>query len=133
MAGTALVPAAMIALGVWSRRRLFLDLGFLLGVASLVTVRHYVHLAPLWVVLTLGGAATLAGALALRRFLAGGPRQERGGLTAEPLFEDLSRQGALEAAAALSAVPGVRHMPTDDAALKPGGGRFGGGGATGEY
>jgi len=132
VAGTAVVPAAVIALGVWFRRRLFLDLGFLLAVASLVTLRRYVHVAPLWVVLTLGGAAAIFGALALRRFLAGGPRQERGGFTAEPLFEDLSRQGALEAAAALSAVPGVRHAPAD-ASLKPGGGRFGGGGASGEY
>jgi len=132
--GTALIPAAMIAFGVRSRRRLFLDLGFVLGVASLVTLRAYVHVAALWLVLSLGGGAAIALALAVRRALARGPHGERGGFTAEPLFEDLSRQGALEAAASLAAAPGARRVSAEAApALKPGGGRFGGGGATGEY
>jgi hypothetical protein len=133
IAGTALVPLCAVAFGIRSRRRLFLDLGLALGIASLVTLRFYVHVAPLWVVLTLGGAAAIAAALAARRFLASGPGGERGGFTAEPLFDDLSRQGALETAAAVAAAPGARPEAADDRTLAPGGGRFGGGGASGEY
>jgi hypothetical protein len=133
IAGTALVPLAAIAFGVSTRRRLFLDLGLALGVASLVTLRFYVHVAPLWVVLAVGGAAAVAAALAAHRFLASGPGRERRGLTAEPLFEDLSRQTELEAAAALATAPEMRTPTPDDRSLHPGGGRFGGGGARGEY
>jgi len=133
IAGTALIPLAAIAFGIHTRRRLVLDLGLALGIASLVTLRLYVHVAPLWVVLIFGGAAAIAAALAARRFLASGRAGERGGLTAEPLFEDLSRQAELEAAAALAAAPGARPPAHDDRTLTPGGGRFGGGGASGEY
>jgi hypothetical protein len=133
IAGTALIPLAAIAFGIHARRRLFLDLGLALGIASLVTLRFYVHVAPLWVVLTFGGAAAIAAALAVRRFLASGPGGERRGLTADPLFEDVARQGELEAAAALAAAPGARPVAHDERTLTPGGGRFGGGGATGEY
>jgi hypothetical protein len=133
IAGTALIPLAAIAFGLATRRRLFLDLGLALGIVSLATLRFYVHVAPLWVVLTLGGAAALAAALAARRFLASGAGGERRGLTADPLFEDVAPQGELEAAAALAAAPGVRPTTHDDRTLTPGGGRFGGGGASGEY
>jgi len=103
--GTVLIPPALVAFGVFSRRRLFLDLGLALGIASLITLRFYVHLAPLWVVLTLGGGAAIAAALALRRFLASGRGGEQAGLTPEPLFEDPARQRSLELAAALAAGP----------------------------
>lgn len=133
IAGTALIPLAALAFGILTRRRLFLDLGLALGIVSLVTLRFYVHLAPLWAVLTFGGVAAIAVALGARRFLASGHEGERGGLTAEPLFEDVSRRAELEAAAALAAAPGARPPAPDDRTLAPGGGRFGGGGATGEY
>ena len=130
--GTALIPPVIIAFGAHSRRRLFLDLGLAFGIASLITMRFYVHLAPLWAVLTLGGGAAIAAALALRRFLAAGPGRERAGLTADPLFEDPARHRTLEVAAALAAAPAAR-APVTDRSLEPGGGRFGGGGASGEY
>lgn len=131
--GTALIPPALVAFGVFSRRRLFLDLGVALGIASLITLRFYVHVAPLWVVLTLGGVAAIAAALALRRFLASGREGERAGFTAEPLFEDPARHRSLELAAALAAGPAARAPATDDRSLAPGGGQFGGGGASGEF
>jgi len=133
IAGTSLIPLAAIAFGVLTRRRLFLDVGLALGIVSLVTLRFYVHFAPLWVVLTLGGGAAIAAALALRRFLASGAGGERGGFTAEPLFEDPGKHRSLEVAAALAASPAVKVTASDDRSLAPGGGRFGGGGASGEY
>jgi hypothetical protein len=80
IAGTAVVPLCAIAFGILSRRRLFLDWGLTRGVASLATLRFYVHVAPLWVVLTLGGAAAIAVALAARRFLASDPGGRAGRL-----------------------------------------------------
>lgn len=131
--GTALIPPVAAAFGAITRRRLFLDLGLAFGIASLITLRFYVHLAPLWVVLTLGGGAAIAAALALRRFLASGAGGERRGLTADPLFEDPARHRALEMAAAMAAGPAARAPAATDRSLAPGGGRFGGGGASGEY
>jgi MFS family permease len=133
IAGTALIPLAAIAFGVVTRRRLFLDVGLALGIVSLVTLRFYVHLAPLWVVLTVGGGVAIAAALALRRFLASGAGGERGGLTAEPLFEDPEKHRSLAVVAALAASPAAKVTASDDRSLAPGGGRFGGGGASGEY
>ena len=131
--GTAVVPLSLVAFGIRSRRRLFLDLGVLLAVVSLVTLRAYVHVAPAWVVLTASGGAAVAAALALRRFLASGTDAERNGFTAEPLFEDVSRQGALETAAALASTPHARPAPAEERGFTPGGGGFGGGGGSGEY
>jgi hypothetical protein len=133
IAGTALIPVAAIAFGAVTRRRLFLDVGLALGIVSLVTLRYYVHFAPLWAVLTLGGGVAIAAALTLRRFLASGADGERGGITAEPLFEDPAQHRSLEVAAALAASPAAKVTASDDRSLVPGGGRFGGGGASGEY
>ena len=133
IAGTALIPVAAIAFGVVTRRRLFLDVGLALGIVSLVTLRFYIHLAPLCVVLIFGGGVAIAAALALRRFLASGAGGERGGLTAEPLFGDPEKHRSLEVAAGLAASPAGNATASDGRALAPGGGRFGGGGASGEY
>jgi len=130
--GTALVPLAVLALGLWSRRSFLLRVGILLALASAVTVRFYVQVAPLWVVLIAGGAASVALGLLLRRFLHTGEDRERGGYTAEPLFEKTPSRGATELAAALASFsPAPRTVP--EAPLEPGGGRYGGGGASGSY
>lgn len=130
---TALVPVGVLGFGVATRRVDLTSLGLLLGVASLVTLRFYVHVAPLWVVLVLSGAASLLIVLAVRRLLASGPGGERGGFTAEPLFADPRRQHAAEIAGAMAAfAPGAAPAP-DDGRLTPGGGRYGGGGATSDF
>ena len=135
--GTAVLPLGLLGLGVARRRRLLIHLGVLLGVASLVTLRFYVHVAPLWVVLTAAGATMIALGLGLRRFLAAGPGAERFGFTAEPLFEDPARREALEAAASVVAATAAGARPAAEArpaATPPsfagGGGASGGGGAT---
>jgi hypothetical protein len=130
---TALVPLAVLGFGAATRRVDLASLGLLLGVASLVTLRFYVHVAPLWVALVASGAAALLIALTVRRLLASGPGGERGGFTAEPLFADGSRRHAAEIAGAMAAfAPGATPAP-DDGRLTPGGGRYGGGGATSDF
>ncbi|HVR72453.1 MAG TPA: hypothetical protein VMT87_16570 [Vicinamibacteria bacterium] len=129
---TGLLPVLTLAWGVVTRRRWPIGLGALGVLASLVTLRFYVHVAPLWLVLLLGGGCALALATALRRYLDSGAGRERGGLTAEPLFGGGDGSGALElAVGAASATPEAR--PVESPGLQPGGGRFGGGGASGTY
>ncbi len=130
---TALVPLFVLGFGVATRRGYLMSLGLLLGVASLSTLRVYVHLAPLWAVLVASGGAALLTTLALRRLLASGVGKERAGFTAEPLFQGSSRRDALELAAVTAAfTPAASAVPAEGR-LQPGGGRYGGGGATGEF
>jgi hypothetical protein len=132
IAATALVPVLTVAWGIAARSRLLIDLGLVGVLASLVTLRFYVHVAPLWVVLLLGGAVALGLALALRRLLDSGPERERHGFTAEPLFADPEGRSALEVAAGMASLtPAAR--PAEKPGFEGGGGTFGGGGASGEF
>lgn len=127
---TAVMPVALLALGIHTRRRLFLLLGLGTGAASAITLGSYVHLGPRWAVLTAAGAALVAAVVALRRYLDSGPENERGGFTAEPLFADLERQRLLEAGAvAVALVPEARPIQ-EEAKFEGRGGDFGGGGAS---
>jgi hypothetical protein len=136
VAATALVPVILLALGIRGRRYVLLILGAGTAVASLVTLRWYVPLAPLWVVVTVSGALLVGLVLGLRRWLDAGPNQERGGFTAEPLFQDLARQRALEMGAAVLAFsPEARsvHEGHEEPKFEGGGGQFGGGGSNAEF
>jgi hypothetical protein len=125
---TATLPLAILIWGLRARRTFLIDTGIVLAALSLVTVRHYVHLAPLWVVLTLSGAALVVLALAVERALRQAPGGETAGFTADPLFSDERRQHALQivpVVAAFTAAPGPAAADKGIGA----GGRFGGGGA----
>jgi hypothetical protein len=76
---TALLPLAAVTWGVIRRSRLVLVTGLLMVAASLVTVRFYVHVAPLWVNLCAGGALLIGLALGVRHWLERGAKGERGG------------------------------------------------------
>jgi len=131
-AATALVPLMVVAWGTSTRRRLLIDLGLAGILASIVTLRFYVHLAPLWIALVSGGAGAIVVALAVRRHLDSGPGGERHGLAARPLFDDPDRRSTLEMAAGMAAFsPAAR--PLERPGFEAGGGRFGGGGASGSY
>jgi hypothetical protein len=126
--GTALVPLAVLARGLLRRRLLLLDTGLALVALSLVTLRAYVHIADLWIVLAAAGALVVGVALVVHRWLRRGRDGERSGFTADPLFGDAERLGALELVPVLAA-----HAPEAKPPEKPGfsggGGSFGGGGA----
>jgi hypothetical protein len=133
VAATVIVPVVLLVIAVATRRYPFLLVGLGTAVASLVTLRYYVHLAPLWVVLTASGIALTASILLLRRFLDSGPNKERHGFTAEALFQDLARQGILEAAAAVVSLSPEARTIREELRFKGGGGEFGGGGSTTEF
>ncbi|HWZ85623.1 MAG TPA: hypothetical protein VN032_05435 [Thermoanaerobaculia bacterium] len=129
---TAALPLLFIAWGLHERRTLVLDLGVVLGALSLVTLRYYVHLAPLWVVLLAAGAVVILAALALNRRLRRAPGGEWAGFTARPLFSRRSVAGLQAAAVVAAFAPDAAPGP-DRGGFTPGGGRFGGGGATGSF
>jgi hypothetical protein len=129
---TAVVPLAAVAWGVRSRRAFVLDAGIVATALSLITLRHYVHIAATWLVLSLAGTALVLVALFVNRWLARGGAGERNGFTAEPLFADERRLRALELVPVVAA-----HVPESRPPVEPGyqggGGSFGGGGAGGSY
>jgi hypothetical protein len=129
-AATALLPPAFIAWGIRTRRTLILDLGLVFAAASLVTLRYYVHLAPLWLLLSLAGAALVLGALAVNRRLRRSPGGELDGFTADPLFG--RRTEGFQAAAVVAGFT-PSPAPAQAGDLSTGGGRFGGGGSSGEF
>jgi hypothetical protein len=129
-AATALLPPVFVVWGIRTRRTPILDLGLAFAAASLVTLRHYVHLAPLWVLLTLAGAALILGALAVNRRLRRSPGGELDGFTAEPLFGRRS-EGFQAAAVIAGFTPAAQPAQAGD--LTTGGGRFGGGGSSAEF
>jgi hypothetical protein len=117
---------------VRSRRTFVLDTGIVVAALSLITLRHYVHIAATWLVLTLAGTALVLLALALNRWLSRGPEEERDGFTAEPLFADEARLRALELVPVVAAhAPEAR--PPVEPGFQGGGGSFGGGGAGGSF
>jgi len=130
---SAAVPVVVLLLGIRTRRRLFLDLGFLLGIASLITLRQYVHLAPLWSVMVTGGFALLALGVILNRILGGGNGKQRHGFTAGQLLENPKQLRAIELLASMTTLTPGAKAPPEKPGFQGEGGKFGGGGASGEF
>ena len=128
-AATALLPQAVLAWGLRSRRTFLLDTGIVLLALSLVTVRQYVHVAPLWAVLILAGALLVILALAVERALRRARDGEIAGFTADPLFSDERRQQVLQIVPVVAALTPEARTPAPDPGFAGEGGRFGGGGA----
>ena len=128
-AATALLPLAVLAWGLRSRRILLLDTGIVLLALSLVALRQYVHVAPLWVVLILAGALLVVLALAVERALRRARSGEIAGFTADPLFSDERRQQVLQIVPVVTAFTPEARAPAPDPGFAGEGGRFGGGGA----
>jgi uncharacterized membrane protein len=129
---TALMPAAVLAWGIRTRRLFLIDTGALLLILSAVTLRHYVSLGPLWAVLGVSGALLLLGALVLERWLSRVPDKERSGFTAEPLFSDEAKMRLLQAIPVAATLSPSGPAPTEER-FTPGGGSFGGGGASDRF
>jgi uncharacterized membrane protein len=130
---TAVLPLAILLWGWRSRRTVVLDTGIVLAALSLVTLRHYVRVAPLWTVLTVSGAALIVLALAVERALRRGLDRERGGFTAEALFSG-AREGALQTVPVVAAfTPAPAVTKTEEQGFVGRGGAFGGGGASDRF
>jgi hypothetical protein len=131
--GSALFPPALFVWGVRSRERSLLLLGAAAAALSLTTIRFYVHVAPLWVVLAAAGAALAGTSLLLERWLRAGQDGERHGFTAAPLYDEARRERLLPVVAALALAPEARVLPEKPPGVNGAGGAFGGGGAGGAF
>ncbi|HWR98597.1 MAG TPA: hypothetical protein VN317_09285 [Candidatus Methanoperedens sp.] len=132
-AGSVLFPAGIIAWGLRARARMLIDLGIVAAALSLATLRFYVHVAPLWLVLAAAGAALAGASLLLERWLGAGPSGERRGFTAAPLYDERQSERLFPVAAALAAAPEARALPDEPRGIDGKGGGFGGGGAGGGF
>jgi heme/copper-type cytochrome/quinol oxidase subunit 3 len=126
---TALLPILLVAWGIRSRRTLVLDSGVVAAALSLVTLRAYVHIVPLWSLLTAAGVLLVGAALGIGRSLRRAPGRERRGFTARSFS---SRPSGLETAAVVAAFAPSAPRAPEPGGFSAGGGRYGGGGATGD-
>jgi hypothetical protein len=131
--GSVVYPLAILVWGLRVRDRALLAVGIAAAALSLTTMRFYVHVAPLWVVLVAAGAALAGASLLLERWLRSGAAAERFGFTAAALSDDARRERLLSVAAALAFAPAARVIPEKPAGIDGGGGTFGGGGAAGSF
>lgn len=129
---TGVLPAAALALGIAHRDRSLLWFGGLSGVASVLTLKYFVHLGYLAEEVTAAGLTVAGLAFALLRWLRTGPDRRRGAFTAEPLLEPRLYGLDAEALAAVQPLAPAARTPGAEG-FRPGGGGFGGGGATGGY
>lgn len=129
---TALLPVAALVLGIIHRDRALLWYGVFTGTASILTLKYFYHLGYLAEQLTIAGLVLGGLAFGLLRWLHSGTDRRRGAFTAEPLLEP--RLYGLDAEA-LAAIQPLAPTPkaTDSGGFRPGGGEFGGGGASASY
>jgi len=129
---TTLLPLAALALGMVRRDRALLWFSILAGTASILTLAYFVHLGYLAEEVTAGGLVLVGLAFGLLRWLRTGADRQRGVFTAEPLLEPRLYGLDAEALAAIQPLaPAVRVPEAEN--FRPGGGTFGGGGATGGF
>lgn len=136
VAGTAVLPLLLLAAGWHRREPLLVITGLASLAASIATFQHYAPVLPLAHLLLLGGAVMLAAALGLRRWLRAGPGSERHGWTADALFTAGSQADVVKEALSVAAFTPSAQAPGPRGRTGPestGEGRFGGGGATGNY
>ena len=130
---TAVAPLLTLRLGVARRRRLLLWAGAAMAAASVVTLRHYFPLGPLWLWLTAWGVLCVTLALAVRRALAAAAGGERSRFTIEAATGARRLEAAATTAASVATLTPETRPAEPEAAFRPGGGGFGGGGATDSF
>jgi hypothetical protein len=129
VAATAILPIAFVVWGILARRRLVLDTGALLAALSVLTLYHYVPFGAVSIIAF--GLSLIGVAVWLNRLLTRAPGGERRGFTASPLLSSESEAaGPAAALVAATVAPSVDHS---ERTFSAGGGRSGGGGATGTF
>jgi hypothetical protein len=128
---TAVIPVVFVVWGLRARRRLVLDTGAVLAALSVLTLEYYVRFGS--VEITVFGLALIGLALWLNRRLTRASGEELRGFTASPLLSAESEALSPVAALAAAATVPVSPHPADDADFSAGGGKYGGGGASGTF
>lgn len=130
---TWLLPAIGLYIGLKRKDRIMLDVTLLMAIATLVTNKMYLGLErQTWEPILLG--VLLAGtALVFRRWLANGVDNHRYGFTASRFLSSEKRALAFVGTVTGALQPDIPAPSPSAAEFKPGGGRSGGGGASGDF
>jgi hypothetical protein len=129
---TAFLPAAALVLGIVRRDRALLWYAVFAGTASILTLKYFLHLGYLAEEVTAAGLVLAGLAFGLLRWLRTGSDRRRGAFTSDPLLEPRLYGLDAEALAAMQPLAPTPRTPVAEG-FRPGGGGFGGGGATGVY
>jgi hypothetical protein len=129
---TALLPVAALALAIGRRDRALLWFAVVSGILSVLTLKYYIHLGHLAEEVTAAGLVLAGLAFGLLRWLRTGADRRRGAFTSDPLLEPRLYGLDAEALAAMQPLAPTPRTPVAEG-FRPGGGGFGGGGATGVY
>jgi hypothetical protein len=129
---TVILPVAALAIGIGRRDRALLWFGVISAILSILTIKYYIHFGHVAEELTAAGLLVAALAFGLLRWLRAGPERCRGAFTAEPLLEPRLYGLDAEALAAIQPLTPAARTPQAEG-FQPGGGTFGGGGASGGY
>ncbi|HNP18685.1 MAG TPA: hypothetical protein PKL31_09650 [Fulvivirga sp.] len=120
---TVLVPAAYIYFGLQKKHLALLNIGLLAVAVSVFSIRYYHNYVPIELILIIGGLFLIAIAwLALRYW-----KTDRKGITIKP--DEVADQLIVESLI-IDQTLGVQDAPSG---FEGGGGKFGGGGASGEF
>jgi len=129
---TAILPVAALAIGIGRRDRALLWFAVVSAILSILTLKYYLHFGHLAEELTAAGLLLAGLAFGLLRWLRAGSKRCRGAFTAEPLLEPRLYGLDAEALAAIQPLTPAARAPQTEG-FQPGGGTFGGGGASGGY
>ena len=129
---TVLLPAAALFLGIVRRDRALLWYSVFAGTVSILTLKYFLHLGYLAEEVTASGLVLAGLVFGLLHWLRTGADRCRGAFTAEPLLEPRLYGLDAEALAAIQPLAPTAKAPGPEG-FRPGGGSFGGGGASGGY
>jgi len=126
---TIILPVGYIYWGLLRKDVISLRVGLIVCIAAALTIRNYYHHMPLELVLISSGASILALAWYLTKYL----KKPKHGFTYEDLSNDtLMDQLKIESLIISESSSGIGTPPTDTG-TQMGGGKFGGGGASGGF
>ena len=129
---TVILPMAALAMGIGRRDRALLWFAVVSAILSILTLKYYIHFGHLAEELTAAGLLLAGLAFGLLRWLRAGSKRCRGAFTAEPLLEPRLYGLDAEALAAIQPLTPAARVPQAEG-FQPGGGSFGGGGASSGY
>ncbi len=126
---TSILPIAYIVFGLKKKDPVLIRVGLLLCIAACLTFRNYYHIMPLELVLILCGTLVLVVSWLLTNYL----KTPKYGFT----YRDLSNNNLidelkLESLIISESSSGIGNAPANTG-TQMGGGKFGGGGASGEF
>ncbi len=126
---TAIVPLAYIGWGLKARDMIFIRTGMLVLALSILTLKYYFSIAPPEITLTVAGAALIALAVAIIKYL----KHPVNGYTHKNLLKRSADSLDAEALLVAETMASTPQQQAPDSSFKPGGGESGGAGAEGSY